>query len=187
MAVSSAHDPLTNENDRVPSPMSDADQHEPNQESAAGGQSSGSGEEPPISRFEIVPTRPINLGELYSFREAMAPPPAERAPKRRNRPIPAVKILLTVALLAGAVLIVLAVPSLFQLKAPVPYIDLGSQRYDPAGLTGRLVARWEGSSSYQLFLDPIDPQQVESFAAVAQDPSRHASRGRPRLMTSCKI
>ena len=152
--------------------MSDADQHEPNQQSVAGGQSAGSGEEPPISRFEVVPTPETNMGELYSFREALAPPPAERAPKRKDVPIPVAKILLPLVLLAGAVLIVLAVPSLFQPKAPVPYIDLGSQRYDPAGLTGRLVARWEGSSSYQLFLDPIDPQHVESFAAVAQDPSR---------------
>ena len=155
--------------------MSDADQHELNQQSAAGGQSAGSGEEPPISRFEVVPTRPTDLEELYSFREAMAPPPAQPARKQKNPPIPVAKFLLLLALLAGAVLIVLTVPSLFQPKPPPPYIDLGSQRYDPAGLTGRLVARWESSSSYQLFLDPIDPKQVASFAAVAQDPSRQLS------------
>jgi hypothetical protein len=155
--------------------MSDADQHEPNQGSADGGQSAGSGEELPISKFEVVPYGDkADQKELYSFREALAPPP-ELAPKQKNVPIPVAKILLPVALLAGAVLIVLAVPSWLQPKPPVPYIDLGSQRFDPAGLTGRLVARWEGSGSYQLFLDPIDPQQVASFAAVAQDPSRQLS------------
>ena len=158
--------------------MSDADQNEPNQGSAAGGQSAGSGEEPPVSKFEVVPY--VEKGddkELYSFRETMAPPPAEPDPRQQKKspPIPIVKILLVVAVLAGVVLIVLEVPSLLQPKPPVPYIDLGSQRYDPAGLSGRLVARWETSGSYQLFLDPIDPQQVESFAAVAQDPSRQLS------------
>jgi hypothetical protein len=156
--------------------MSDADQHEPNQQSAAGGQSAGSGEEPPISRFEVLPTRDTNLGELYSFRETMAPPPAELALQQKKSPaIPFAKILVLVALLALIALTIVAVPSLLQPKPPVPYIDLGSQRFDPAGLSGRLVARWQGSGSYQLFLDPIDPQQMSSFAAVAQDPPRQLS------------
>jgi hypothetical protein len=155
--------------------MSDADQHEPNQELAAGGQPAAPSDEPPVSRFEVVPVPEINTGDLYSFREAMAPPPAVLAPKQKNPPIPVTKILLLMALLGGAVFVVLTFPSVFQPKPPAPYIDLGSQRYDPAGLTGRLVARWAGSSSYQLFLDPIDPKQVESFAAVAQDPSRQLS------------
>ena len=154
--------------------MSDADQYEPNQQSAAGGQS-GSGEEPPISKFEVVPTRPTNLPELYSFREAMAPPPAVPAAKKKNLPIPVAKILLSLALLAGAVLIVLAVPSWLQPKPPALYIDMGSQRFDPAGLSGRLIARWQGNASYQLFLDPIDQGQVARFAATALDPPRQLS------------
>ncbi|MDR3797534.1 MAG: hypothetical protein P4K93_05255 [Terracidiphilus sp.] len=156
--------------------MSDADQYEPNQPAATGGQPAGSGEEIPVSRFEVVPTRQTNLPELYSFREAMAPPQAELAAKRKkNVPIPVARILLPLVLLAGAVLIFLAVPSWLQPKPPAPYIDMGSQRYDPAGLSGRLIARWEQSGSYQFFLDPIDPTQVRSFAAVAQDPSRRLS------------
>jgi hypothetical protein len=157
--------------------MSDADQHEPNQGSADGGQSAGSGEELPISKFEVVPYGDkADQKELYSFRESMAPPPAERTlQQQKSLPIPVAKILLPLALLAGAVLIVLAVPSWLQPKPPVPYIDLGSQRFDPAGLSGRLIARWENSSSYQLFLDPIDPEHVGSFAAVALDPPRQLS------------
>ena len=159
--------------------MSDADQNEPNQASVAGGQSAGSSEEPPVSKFEFVPVAEKgDQKELYSFRETMEPPPAEPDPrqqKKKSPSIPIVKILLGVVVLACIVLVVLTVPSVLRPKPPVPYIDLGSQRYDPAGLSGRLIASWEGGSTYQLFLDPIDPQQVESFAAVAQDPSRQLS------------
>jgi len=155
--------------------MSDADQYEPNQPSAAGGQPAGSGEEIPVSRFEVVPTRQTNLPELYSFREAMAPPPAGLASKQKKPPFPLASLLLSMPLLAGAVLVVLAVPAWLQPKPPTLYIDMGSQRFDPAGLSGRLIARWEQSGSYQLFLDPIDPAQVRGFAAVAEDPPRQLS------------
>jgi hypothetical protein len=77
--------------------------------------------------------------------------------------------------LACIVFVVLTVPSVLRPKPPVPYIDLGSQRFETAGLSGRLIARWETSGSYQLFLDPIDQEQVGSFAAVAQDPPRQLS------------
>lgn len=155
--------------------MSDADQHEPNQQSVAGGQPAGSGEEPPISKFEVVPYAEIgDQKELYSFRQAMEPPPAEpvRQQKKQDLPLPVAKILMMVALLACAVLAFYAIPSVLRPKPPVPYIDLGSQRFDAAGLSGRLIARWENSASYQLFLDPIDPEQVSGFAVVAQDPPR---------------
>jgi hypothetical protein len=155
--------------------MTDTDQIEINQQTDAGGQSAGSGDEVPISRFEVVPVAQSNLGELYSFREAIASPAVELATRRKSAPIPVAKILLPLMFVAGAVLLVLAVPSLFQPKPPVPYIDLASQRFDSAGLTGRLIARWENGSSYQLFLDPIDPGQEASFAAMAQDPPRQLS------------
>jgi hypothetical protein len=155
--------------------MSDADQLEPNQGAATGGESAGSGDDPPVSRFEVVPVAESNMGELYSYREAIASRTAELAPRQKNAPIPVAKILMMLVFVAGAVLLVLAVPSLFQSKPPIPYIDLGSQRFDPAGLTGRLIARWDNGSSYQLFLDPIDPQHAGSFAAVAEDPPRQLS------------
>jgi hypothetical protein len=60
-------------------------------------------------------------------------------------------------------------------KPPDPYIDLGSHRFDPAGLSGRLIARWQTNGSYQLFLDPMDQGQVAGFAAVALDPPRQLS------------
>jgi hypothetical protein len=157
--------------------MSDADQHEPNRKSAVGGQLAGSGDEPPVAQFEVVPPAPqSNLGELYSFRETMAPPPAELALQQKKKPpVPVAGILMGVALLALVAFLIFAVSTLFQLKAPVPYIDMGSQRFDPAGLSGRLIARWQSSASYQLFLDPIDQGQVARFAAMAQDPPRQLS------------
>jgi hypothetical protein len=156
--------------------MSDADQHESNLKSAPDDQSAGSGEEPPISKFEVVPTRQTNMPELYTFREALGPSPAELALPRKKAPaVPFAGILLVGALLALVAFLIYAVPSLFQPKPPVPYIDMGSQRFDPAGLSGRLIARWQGNASYQLFLDPIDQGQVARFAATALDPPRQLS------------
>jgi hypothetical protein len=156
--------------------MSDADQHEANQQAAAGGQSAGSGEDPHFSKFEVVPSRIADQKDLFAFREILAPPPAEPAPNQKPRlAIPFFKLFLLVALLAGAVFIFYAFPSLFHPKPPTPYIDLGSQRFDPAGLSGRLIARWETSGSYQLFLDPLDQGQVAGFAAVALNPPRQLS------------
>jgi hypothetical protein len=47
---------------------------------------------------------------------------------------------------------------------------MGNRRFDPAGLGGRLIARWEGSATYQLTIDPLEPQQLDGFRAVAVDP-----------------
>jgi hypothetical protein len=156
--------------------MSDVDQLEPQQGAAAGGESAGAGGELPISRFEVVPTRQTNMPELYTFREDLVRPPAElvRAQKK-NPPIPLAGILMTFAVLALVAFLIFAVSSLFQAKPPVPYIDMGSQRFDPAGLSGRLIARWQSSASYELFLDPIDQGQVARFAAMALDPPRQLS------------
>jgi hypothetical protein len=156
--------------------MSDVDQLGPNQTAAADGQSPGSGEALPISRFEVVPTRQTNMPELYTFREALGPSPEELAlPQKKTPPLPIAGILTGVALLAVVGFLIFAVPSLFQAKPPVPYIDMGSQRFDPAGLSGRLIARWQSSASYELFLDPIDQGQVARFAAMALDPPRQLS------------
>ena len=156
--------------------MSDADRPDLNADTGAGGNSPGPGEDLPVSHFEVVPY-PENTSEkdLYSFREAMPAPAEPAARKRQSLPLPAVKIFIVAAPLALIALIALAFPSLFRGKPPVPFIDLGSQRFDAVGLSGRLVARWEASASYQLFLDPLGPQQAASFATVAADPPRQIS------------
>lgn len=157
--------------------MSDADQHEPNREVAPGGNLAVSGEQTPLSKFEIVPyAEAKNEQELYSFREAMAPPPAEPAAKdKKNHSVSVAKILLALLFLACVGFGMLEAPWLFRPKPASIYTDLGSHQFHPAGLSGRLIVRWQKSGSYQLFLDPIDPERIAGFAAVAQDPPRQLS------------
>lgn len=79
-------------------------------------------------------------------------------------------LLMAVIALALALVVVFAVPAMLKPKPPALYIDLGNRRFDAAGLSGRLIARWNGSASYELYIDPIDQQQVAGFQAIAQDP-----------------
>lgn len=55
-------------------------------------------------------------------------------------------------------------------KAP-SFIDLGTERYDPAGLGGRLIAQWTGSAGYKFTLDPLDASQISGFQAVVANPA----------------
>jgi len=171
MAVIDAHDSLPR--DRIANTMSDADQHEINTETAAGGNTAGSGQELPVSKFEVLPYgEPTNEKELFSFREAIPAPVQPAAPQKRNPPLPAAKVFILIALLAAAAFIAFALYMTLRPKPPAAYVDLGSQRFDPAGLSGRLIARWQTSGSYELFLDPIGPQQAAGFASAAADPPR---------------
>jgi len=153
--------------------MSEADQDNPGQQSPPEGQSVNCEEQAPVSKYELLPsTEPKDEKELFSFRESMMLPPQEPATEQNSKsPAPVAMILLLLVGLACIAAFVLASPSLFGPKRPA-YVDLGSQRFDPAGLSGRLIARWENNASYQLFLDPSDPEQMARFAAVAQDPPR---------------
>ena len=154
--------------------MSDTDQFESNRRERTGGMGSA-GEEPPVSKFEVIPyTEQASPADLYSFREA--PPPAAPAPKGvAGLSGPATKAFLLLALAGGGALILFAFSSLFRGKPPAQYVDLGSQRFDSAGLSGRLIARWEKSASYELSLDPEGQSQGAGFAAVAMDPPRQLS------------
>ncbi len=97
-----------------------------------------------------------------------APQPAK--PKSALGPILTVgAVVLALGMLA--VLAVVAFPKMTKGKPPTQYIDMGNRRFDPAGLSGRLIARWEGSPSYQLYLDPADQQQAAGFQAVAVNPT----------------
>ncbi len=122
--------------------------------------------------YHVVPYAETARGEdLFAYRAAMAEPekaadtePEETKPKRRFALLPVVLIL------AIGALFVLVLPKLIKSKPPALYIDMGARRFDPAGLSGRLIVRWEGSAAYELYLDPLDQQQVFEFQAVAQDP-----------------
>jgi hypothetical protein len=53
---------------------------------------------------------------------------------------------------------------------PLPFVDLGQSNIASAGLAGRLIAKWDGSASYELHIDPLTPQQIGGFSAVAVNP-----------------
>ncbi len=157
--------------------MSDKDQYESGRQAQTGDSAGGSGVEPPVSRFEILPyTETAGPADLYSFREAMAPPPEVPAPKGvAGLSSSAIKTLLLLVLAMGGVLLIFAFSSVFRAKPPAQYVDLGSQRFDYAGLSGRLIARWDKNASYELSLDPEDQSQGAGFAAVALDPQLQLS------------
>lgn len=161
--------------------MGETAQIEPHEQTAAGGSPAYGADGLPISDFKVVPSSAkFDQSEIYSFRAAFVPPEPAPAPvtaRKRAKPKPAigVNLLVAVAVLAGLSLVVFAAMKLFQPKPPIPYIDLGSQLFNPAGLGGRLIARWEGSPAYQLSIDPVDQNLVAGFEAVAADPPRPLS------------
>ena len=109
--------------------------------------------------------------DLYGYRETMnEPAPAEdeqQSKAKSKRALPLLPILL---LLVLVVLALLLIPKMAKSNPPAQYIDLGTRRFDSAGLGGRLIARWEGNAGYQLYIDPLDPQQTAQFQAVAVNP-----------------
>ncbi len=117
--------------------------------------------------------------ELYAFREAIAATEAQAAPQQEKAKSPVIKIVTFGAVaVAGLLLIALATlafPTITKSKPPPLYVDMGNRRFDPAGLSGRLIARWEGSPSYQLYVDPVDEQQAAAFQALALNPPQPLS------------
>ncbi len=154
--------------------MSNAGKPEPptpsnDQESASSGD-----HELPFSEYEVVPgAEKADPADLYAFRAALEPP-APPPPSGPKSAVSGLRVkLLTVAIGLGcAALAAMVILALTKPKPPPPYIDLGAARFDAAGLKGRLVAQWEGSAAYELYLDPFDQDGIPGFEAVAQDPPR---------------
>ena len=125
--------------------------------------------------YKVLPyTGGTSHEDLYGYRTTMNEPvPAEQAeedPKaaKSNR---AMALLPVLIILAFGVLALVLFPKFTKSKAPALYVDLGTQRFDSAGIGARLIARWEGSAAaYQLYIDPADPQQAAGFQAVAVNP-----------------
>ena len=135
----------------------------------------------PVSGYKVVSNAAAAQArneELYSFRAAMAAAEPETAPQPAKAKPPAMRLLVYgvagVAVILLAVLAFLSFPSLTRsvtgTKPPVLYNDLGNRRFDPAGLSGRLIVRWEGKPSYELYLDPVDQEHTAGFQAAAQNP-----------------
>ena len=148
--------------------MSDADQYEPSEQLAAGSQQN---ESEKLRTYAVMPTSTGVDEELYAFRSMMDPSqPEAETPPEKPRSIPVATLALGAVALACGAALVFAIPILIKPKPPALYVDMGNRRFDPAGLGGRLIARWESSASYQLTIDPLEPQQLDGFRAVAADP-----------------
>lgn len=111
--------------------------------------------------------------ELYGFRTAIAQSleEAEAQPKAPKTSLPVIIGLVILVSAIGA-LVVFGGMTLLKPKAPSLYTDLGSQRYDPAGLGGRLIAQWTGNAAYKFTIDPLDQSQIAGFRAVVANPPR---------------
>ncbi|MGO8935274.1 MAG: hypothetical protein ACLPLZ_01650 [Terracidiphilus sp.] len=126
----------------------------------------------------VAPTGGASHEDLYGFRATMNEPapvedPAAQAKEAKSKRALAVLPILFILVLGA--LAILVVPKLTKSNAPPLYIDLGTRRFDSAGLGARLVARWEGAAAYHLYIDPDDPQQAAGFQAVIVNPPHPVS------------
>jgi len=126
----------------------------------------------------VAPTGGASHEDLYGFRTTMnAPAPVEdpqaEAKQAKSKRARALLPILLILVLGGLALLV--IPKLTKSKAPLLYVDLGTRRFDSAGLGARLIARWQGAMGYQLYIDPIDPQQAAGFQAVTVNPPHPVS------------
>jgi hypothetical protein len=123
--------------------------------------------------YHVVPYAERTDGvDLFAYRAAMAPlEPEPAVEKQETLNTKALSTIVAAGVFVGLVLlVVLLAPIVLRPKPPARYIDMGTRRLDSAGLSGRLIVRWEESAAYQLYLDPLDEQQTAEFQAMAQDP-----------------
>ena len=109
--------------------------------------------------------------ELYGFRAAMAQT-VEAEDKLPEPPKTNLRLIVMLGLLVAGVAAMLVYGGMNWLR-PKPqalFNDLGTQRYDPAGLGGRLIAEWTGSAGYKFTIDPLDPAMIPGFQATIANP-----------------
>ena len=157
--------------------MGDVVQIEANETATSAGAQSQAGVAERVYKV-VAPTGGTSHEDLYGFRAAfIQPPPVEQKdadPKAASSKRIAALLPVLLILVLGA-LAFLIIPKLMKSNAPLQYVDLGTRRFDSAGLGARLIARWEGSTTYQLYIDPLDPQQTAGFQAVAVNPPHPVS------------
>jgi hypothetical protein len=161
---------------------SEALQLDPNDVGASSGPQAGA----PVSNYKIVSNAAADKArtdELYAFRAAVAaaePEPGQQAAKPAPRPLLRILTIGAIAL-AGIALLVLVffafpnIPTLGKQKPTALYIDLGNRRFDPAGLSGRLIVRWQDKAAYDFYLDPVDQQDAGDIQALAENPTHPLS------------
>jgi len=126
----------------------------------------------------VAPSGGASHEDLYGFRATMnepAPVDDPQAQAKEAKSKRAAALLPILLILVLGTLAVLVIPAVTKSKAPLLYVDMGSRRFDSAGLTARLIARWQGAMAYQLYIDPIDPQQAAGFQAVTVNPPHPVS------------
>lgn len=135
----------------------------------------------PVSAYKVVSNAAATQAkneELFAFRTAMAAAEPQAAPQPVKAKPPIMRLLVYavagIALLLLGAVAFLSFPSLTRslnkTKPPVLYIDLGNRRFDPAGLSGRLIVKWEDKPVYELYLDPVDQDHAAGFQSVVQNP-----------------
>jgi hypothetical protein len=110
--------------------------------------------------------------ELYGFRSVIAESVQAEAAVEPVRPKASPRLILVLLIVVAAVagLAVYGGNMFFKSKQLALYNDLGTQRYDPAGLGGRLIAQFTGEAGYKFTVDPLDPAQIPGFAATIANP-----------------
>jgi hypothetical protein len=110
--------------------------------------------------------------ELYSFRTAMAENAEAQAAAQPEPPKANTRLILALLLVLAATagLLIYGGNMFFKSKQQALYNDLGTERYDPAGLGGRLIAQWTGTGGYKFTIDPLDPAQIPGFQATIANP-----------------
>jgi len=127
-----------------------------------------------MERKYVGATKPSD-DDLYGFRSVIAQASVEQTQvKQHANAAGTANALMSVALVfvlvaIGGMLIFVGTDWL-KPKAQSQYLDLGSQRYDPAGLGGRLIVQWTGSASYKFTVDPLDASQIAGFQAMVANP-----------------
>ncbi|MFZ1939686.1 MAG: hypothetical protein WBA18_15815 [Terracidiphilus sp.] len=151
--------------------MSNAVQVEQNQAVTAGNSQSSSSESWTDHKFVPGAERPTDE-ELYGFRSAMAETvqAQDDLPRAANKTNSRVIILLVLVVSALAALLVYGVMAWLKPKPQALYNDLGTERYDPAGLGGRMIAQWTGGANYKFTVDPLDPALIPAFQATLANP-----------------
>lgn len=113
--------------------------------------------------------------DLYGFRATIAQAAVEQTEVKKqansaNAANSLIMVLLIFVLVAIAGMLIFVGTDWLKPKGESLYLDLGTQRYEPAGLGGRLIVQWTGSAAYKLTIDPLDPSQINGFQAMVANP-----------------
>jgi hypothetical protein len=150
--------------------MSDETQQGPAEPGSAAGPQRNTGRQP--ASYEMTPlSEKTGNPDLFAFRTELDPGQEKKASEeKKSSPNYLMIVLLAAAAACCVVLVVLMVPSLGKSKkVTANYVDLGNERFEPAGVGGRLIARWGEGAIYRLSLDPLELKDAARFQSLARN------------------